>query len=236
MKIYYYFALALFFISCDDTSIKEQNNSTVTHFKIAKEKEELPFNSANPFDEAGTIHNEILTNYYSHYPLLTDTDSIINLFHAKAKEHSFFSSLTTSPILSNELNLLLSQPENMLEDFLQSSDLSEKAKISLSVYIEELLFYTYSSDNYAIIYDYITDYENTIATDSLYSSDEKAIILTITSITRHSVYMKKKRPKKNTDPDWDWLTTNIVGATAGTNGDTQKAIYTALVAGIIENR
>jgi hypothetical protein len=236
MKIYYYFALALFFISCDDTSIKEQNDSTVTHFKIAKEKEELPFNSANPFDEAGTIHNEILTNYYTHYPLLTDTDSIIDLFHWKAKEHSFFSSLTASPILSNELNLLLSQPENMLEDFLQNSNLSVKARTSLSHYIYELLLYAHSSDDYAVVYDYITNYEHTIVTDSLYSSDEKAIILTITSITRHSVYMKKKRPKKNTDLDWDWLTTNIVGATAGANGDTQKAIYTALVAGIIENR
>jgi hypothetical protein len=236
MKIYYYFALALFFISCDDTSIKEQNDSTVTHFKIAKEKEELPFNSANPFDEAGTIHNEILTNYYTHYPLLTDTDSIIDLFHWKAKEHSFFSSLTASPILPNELDMLLKEPDIVLQDFLESSDLSEKAKISLNGYIETLLDYADSSEDYAVIYDYITTYENTIETDALYSSDEKAVILTITSITRHSVYMKKKRPKKNTDLDWDWLTTNIIGATAGANGNTQKAIYTALVAGIIENK
>jgi hypothetical protein len=235
MKFYYfYFAMALFLISCD-SSMNEQD-STANHYKSSETKEELPFNSANPFDGAGTIHNELLTSYYAHYPLPTETDSIIALFYENAKAHSFFSTISSSPILPNELDMLLKEPDIVLQDFLESSDLSEKAKISLNGYIETLLDYADSSEDYAVIYDYITDYEHTIAADALYSSDEKAVILTITSITRHSVYMKKKRPKKNTDPDWNWLTTNIFGATAGANGDTQKAIYTAVVAGIIENK
>lgn len=235
MKFYYfYFAMALFFISCD-SSMNEQDN-TANYYKTSETKEELPFNSANPFDGAGAIHNELLTSYYNHYPQPTETDSIIALFYEKAKAHSFFSTMSSSPILPNELDMLLKQPNIVLHDFLQSSDLSERAKISLKDYIATLLNYSDSSDDYAVIYDYITDYEHTIATDSLYSTDEKAVILNITSITRHSVYMKKNRPKKNTDPDWNWLTTNIVGATAGANGDSQKAIYTALVAGIIENK
>lgn len=235
MKFYYfYFAMALFFISCD-SSMNEQD-STANHYKSSETKEELPFNSANPFDGAGTIHNELLTSYYAHYPLPTETDSIIALFYENAKAHSFFATISSSPILPNELDMLLKEPDIVLQDFLESSDLSEKAKISLNGYIETLLDYANSSEDYAVIYDYITTYENTIETDALYSSDEKAFILTITSITRHSVYMKKKRPKKNTDPDWNWLTTNIFGATAGANGDTQKAIYTAVVAGIIENK
>ncbi|PZV24001.1 MAG: hypothetical protein DCF12_17960 [Snowella sp.] len=235
MKFYYfYLAMALFLISCD-SSMNEQD-STANHYKTSETKEELPFNSANPFDGAGTIHNELLTSYYNHYPQPTETESIIALFYEKAKAHSFFSTMSSSPILPSELNMLLKQPNIALQDFLESSNLSEKAKTSLNIYIEALLDYADSSDDYAVIYDYITNYEHTIAADSLYSSIDKATILTITSITRHSVYMKKKRPKKNTDPDWNWLTTNIVGATAGANGDSQKAIYTALVAGIIENK
>jgi hypothetical protein len=235
MKIYYlYLVLVLVSISCD-TSIKE-NETALSFKKNSQKKYDLPFNLSNSFDSAGQIHNEILTSYYAHYPLPTETDSIINLFHAKATSHPFFSTVTGSLILPHEFEMILKHPDTVLQDFLQSSALSEKAKISLSIYIEELLLYADSSDDYATIYDYITNYENTINTNTLYSSSEKAIILTITSITRHSVYMKKKRPKKNTDPDWNWLTTNIVAATAGANGDTQKAIYTALISGIIENK
>lgn len=235
MKIYYlYLLLVLVCISCE-TSEKEIETS-LNPSTLNKEKYDSPFNPSNSFDNAGQIHNEILTSYYEHHPLPTETDSIIDLFHAKATLHPYFSIITSSLISPQELEMLLNHPDTAMQDFLQSSDLSEKAKISLSTYIEELLYYADSSDDYAVIYNYITTYENTIATDALYSWDEKSIILTITSITRHSIYMKKKRPKKNTDLDWDWLTTNIVGATAGANGDTQKAIYTALVAGIIENK
>ena len=235
MKIYYlYLLLVLVCISCD-TPVKENNNA-LSVAKISEKSYNSPINPSNPFDDAGKIHNEILTSYYAHSPLPTETDSIVALLHSKATLHPYFSTLTGSLILPQEFEKLLSQPDIALQDFLQSSDLSEKAKISLSHYIEELLFYTHSSDDYAVIYDYITGYEHTIAGETLYSSNEKAIILSITSITRHSVYLKKKRPKKNTDLDWDWLTTNIVGATAGANGNTQKAIYIALVAGIIENK
>lgn len=238
MKIYYlYFVLVLFTISCD--SPISEPETAITPNKISRETNDYPFNPSNSFDSAGQIHNEILTSYYEHNPLPTETDSIISLFHLKAMSHPFFSSpnsSVTTPILMSDLQPLLANPNDVLLQFLDSSTLSEKAKINLKYYIQELLLASETSEDYATIYDYIINYEAQVEANTDYTSNDKAIILTITSITRHSVYMKKKKPKKNTDPDWDWLTTNVIGASAGASGDVHKAIYTALIAGIIENR
>ena len=105
MKIYYlYLLLVLVCISCD-TPVKENNNA-LSVAKISEKSYNSPINPSNPFDDAGKIHNEILTSYYAHSPLPTETDSIVALLHSKATLHPYFSTLTGSLILPQEFEKL----------------------------------------------------------------------------------------------------------------------------------
>ena len=60
--------------------------------------------------------------------------------------------------------------------------------------------------------------------------------MTSTSILRFSAYRAKKKPKKNTDPDWLIWVTHVYGAEEGAEENEAKAIVTALVTGIVSNK
>lgn len=237
MKInYLYFIAISLFISCDSSELESAQNSSTMYRKTNYDP---PFNSSNTFDYAGQIHNEILSSYYEHALLPTSLDSIISLVSQITKNHPYFansSNLGLDTLSSVQVQFLLSSPKSTLTSFMDSSTLSETPKNSLKQFILGLLVYVETEESYDSIYAHITDYESSVISNVGYASYEKETILCVTSIVRHSIYMKKKKPKKNTDPDWDWLTTSIVGASARAYGDLSYAIVSSVVGGIIENK
>lgn len=54
-------------------------------------------------------------------------------------------------------------------------------------------------------------------------------------MARHSAYMARKKPKKNTDPDWTILVVNIVAAADGAENGMAKSVTEGLVGGITSN-
>ena len=237
MKInYLYFIAISFFISCDSSESDSLQSSSTAYRKTTSDP---PFNSFNTFDYAGQIHNEILSSYYDQTSLPTSIDSIISLVSQITKNHHYFinsSNLGLDSLSSVQVQFILSSPEDALKNFMDSSTLSETPKNSLNDFILGLLVYIETDVSYDLIYAHIRDYESSVFTNEYYTSAEKERILSVTSIVRHSIYMKKKKPKKNTDPDWDWLTTSIVGASARVSGDLSYAIASSIVGGIVENK
>lgn len=109
-------------------------------------------------------------------------------------------------------------------------------KVSLDSFVNSLLSLLDKEDNCDVFYDFVVNYEATIINNPLLTERDKRIILTTSSIARHTTYRAMKRPKKNTDPDWDLLIGNIMGGTDGAIYNRAEAITMALVTGIAQNQ
>lgn len=197
-----------------------------------------PYNDRNDFDLAGQIHNELLSIYYEHLPLPGTTAAIAERVEGIAGHNSAFMSLkpvTYSPVTGPGLDAML-DPSYGVSQAIGASRLTPVAKESLLGFVSTLIGYVAQDERFEVIYEFAISYEASVSVNPLLNEHDKEVILTTASIARHSAHFRKKRPKKNTDPDWDWLTANIIGGTEGANYGTAEAITYALAGGIAENR
>ena len=112
---------------------------------------------------------------------------------------------------------------------------TEVAKNSLSNFITTVLSLCETEDDYGVIYDYIVAYEATVLKSTSFTERDKQVVLTTTSVARHAAYYRKKRPKKNKDPEWDLMVGNIIAATDGASTGIQESVMRALIVGIAQN-
>ena len=230
----------LLLLSCSsnesETIDSHSGGSTVL---AQRHKDTMPFNTANAYDSAGQLHNELLSSYYENSSLPSSISGIIALTESTGSNNSSFNALKTSSYDAadaNRISYLLGHPATNIQNVLQASELGATAKSSLNGFITTVLDYVADEERPEVLYDFIIDYEDSVLDHPQMSAKEKEIILITTSIARHSAHFRKKRPKKNTDPDWDWLTLNIIGAVEGAGEGKAQAISTALACGIVENR
>src|SRR5690606_9318290 len=121
---------------------------------------------------------------------------------------------------------ILDSPYVYLPDIMDSSDLTNNAKIQFTDFIDDLLLI--SDEEYEDIYEFIVLYEASVFSDVGYTHNDKRIILTVTAIIRYSFYYGKGRK----DKDWETSVGNIVAGTKGALEDSISAIRMALVAGL----
>lgn len=113
--------------------------------------------------------------------------------------------------------------------------MSAAAKSSLTDFVNSFIVLFDNEYNCEVLYQAVVDYETIVLKDSLLTAKDKRIILTTTSIARHSAYLARKKPKKNTDPDWTILVVNIVAAADGAEYGLAESVTEGLVAGIASN-
>jgi len=92
-----------------------------------------------------------------------------------------------------------------------------------------------TEDDYEVIYNYIVAYETIVLKSTSFTESDKRVALITTSVARHSAYYRKKRPKKNKDPEWDLMVGNIIAATDGAATGIQESVMRALIVGIAQN-
>lgn len=229
---------ALFFISCESISTEETTSerSTLTN-KISPESP--PSNSLNSFDYVGQVHDSLLHSYYADSLVFSSIDSIIQRVNLKASYHPFFTNFPSTDytfIPVSRISFISSNSSVAFDSIVTGLSISTQAKIEFRSFVSIVLDRVGQNEDPADIHNFIVNYESNLQQSNHYTSNEKAYLLMVTSILRHSVHTKGKRPKKNTDPDWDWLTANIAGALDGAQYGGEQAILSALKAGIIENR
>ncbi|MVO08024.1 hypothetical protein GOQ30_02440 [Flavobacterium sp. TP390] len=238
MKNYFILVVyAFLFISCESTESEEVSTET-SHFSRMS-SEVSPVNSSNAYEFVGQAYEDVLYSYYTDSFLPKTSDSIIKKVNSKASNHVFFDALLLADydlIPESKINYLVSDSNAALDTIVSHLSLPSKDKDNFREFISNVLSKVDNETNYVDIYNYVVEYESTVQKSSQLSASEKAYLLTVTSIIRHSVYAKKKRPKKNTDLDWYWLTANFTGAVEGAQYGNTHAILTALKAGIIENK
>lgn len=233
-------ALMAFFTSCTiDADMPTSHDQQHYDGVYSRFGDTLPQNSDNKYDIAGRIHNELLNVYYGGSKLPTTASSIATLVDSLANLNSDFVSIKGSgyvPVPVFRIEYLLTNRDSSVTRVLNSSRLSSYAKNNFKPFLGDLEDLIENENNYEVIYAFITGFEADVMSDTVLTAHDQEVILTTTSIARFTVHMKRKKPKKNEDPDWYWLIANIVAGTDGADTGTAEAISRAVVTGIVDNK
>lgn len=228
---------ALLFVSCETT--ESELTSSETNNLSKKSQDLLPLNLTNTYDFVGQAHYDISTSYFADSNLPKTIDSIVSQVNLKASIHPFFDDFLSADynlVPQSRISYLVSASHSAFDSIVDDLPLNATAKNDFRLFVETVLSKVDNDEDYIDIHNYVVHYESTIQDSGQLSASEKEYLLTVTSIIRHSVYAKKKRPKKNTDLDWYWLSAKFTGAVEGAQYGKSHAILTALKAGIIENK
>lgn len=242
MKNFYcYLALLGLLLSCttDDTFVANTAPSLreVWHpisYRIGT-NDTLPANPANPYDLAGVLHLSLLSDYAATLQKPSDLAALQSLIATIANNNPDYQSIAPVvpvPISSLRLSELASGEYLFLSEILMTPTMSALGKTRLDSFAHALLEQYEDEAAYSVLHNLIVLYESEVLRDSTLTAADKRILLTTSSIARFSAYAARKRPKKNTDPDWDLLIANLAGAGEGASHDTGTAVLMALTAGI----
>lgn len=186
-----------------------------------------PGNPANPFDQAGTIHNEILEALET-----TDFNSqsiadVAVLIDSVSTANPGLASSSNSPALSTKLAEItwIVNTDNAINGVLATSTLGASARTSLMEFVDSLLLS--ADDPYEDIHPMIVSYEADVLANNAFTSNDKRIILTTTSVVRYSVHERKRK-----DKDWETSVTNIAATVSGAEHDLCLGLKMALTVGI----
>lgn len=223
-------------LSCS-SDIETTNSENLTTFS-AKRIISLPENALNSYDEAGLLYNELFDTYYTNGNLGGTVSQIVNQVQSIADANANFNSIKGSfyhNVSSTRVQYLLEHPTTCVNDVIAASSMSTVGKSSLANFVNFFIVFLGTESDCDVIYQKVVAYESAVLLNSLLTETDKRIILTTTSITRHSAYRARKKPKKNTDPDWDIFIGNIIASTEGAEYGSAEAATMALVTGIAQN-
>ena len=236
-KLYSCLLILTFFTSCtnDSSTLQEDYTNTVANRAI---NEELPLNSDNPYDIVGQLHDELFETYYASGNLPSDVSGIINRVESIANSNSTFITVKEAnypAVTPSRVQYILDHKNTCVADIISNSSMTAAAKLSLTDFINSLIELFPTELNGDVLSDFVIKYENAVIANPEFTTNDKRIMLITTSIARHSTYMARKKPKKNTDPDWIIFVGNIIAGTEGAEDGSAKAVTMALVTGIAEN-
>jgi hypothetical protein len=232
MKNFLISMLAVLAVSCTNDYAGEDS---ISNFKkkdaTSKKNAGLnPENTANAYDIAGKIHNEILDVYLSG----NFSDHTINAVSSKIDSISFLNrDLQNLPSHYSanfqQIQEMVDSPEMQLEQIIANSSMSTASKNCLSEFMSSALLW--QNSHYDAAYESIISFEAAAANNQQFTAEEKRIILTTSSITRYSLYYASKRK----DKDWETSVGNRVGAVQGALSNSATAVTRALLVGILSS-
>lgn len=198
-----------------------------------------PENGSNIYDEAGLLHNALFEAYYDGTVKDTSLLAIVEQVNRLANENSKFVGLSPFAYEFDDLNKMrgiLDNPLLVRSHAVNASIQNSEVASDFLTFLNTIETLCNVENDYDLIYAEIRSYESSILTDPRVNAHDMEIILTTTSIIRYSTCKRKKRPKKNTDPEWDLLIANMTGAVSGSTESMQDAVVLSLVAGIAANK
>lgn len=223
-------------VSCSPDN-ETTNSGNLTTF-AAKRIISLPENEVNPYDEAGLLYNELFDTYYTNGNLGGTVSQIATQVQTIADANTSFNSIKDFPyhnVSSTRVQYLLEHPTTCVSDVISVSSMSAVGKSSLANFINFFIVFLGTESDCDVIYQKVVAYENEVLLNTALTETDKQIIFTTTSVIRHSAYRARKKPKKNTDPDWDIFIGNIIASTEGAEYGSAEAATMALVTGIAQN-
>lgn len=191
--------LLCFLISCSaDSDLKksEINNSTSVKSKTSLLS---PENKANLFDSKGKEYYDALTFYQEQNQFPNSITEITDQIRFVSSQFGKGGVTSKSVISFNDtiVESIMSDPDNSMIQIVQGSLLGLAAKASLINFLQGLI--AQRQLEFGITCNYIVAYEDTILESNSMIEDDKETILTITSISRYSLYSESERK----DRDWE---------------------------------
>lgn len=237
MKTILLFFTVVFLTSCETELTPEISSDT--ELEVIYRKAITPVNNNNPYDASGQVFDAIFDLYYlSGDSLPKGTENICSRIEYLASGNALFQINKTfnyQPIQQINVDDLLTNTDSILHKVTAELLISPQARDSIKSFVGKAIFHNSIQDNYADFHTYIINYEDEVIKNIQYSAAEKQIILTVSSIMRYSAFRAKKKPKKNTDPEWDLLIGHVSGAVRGAPHSVNQAATLALATAIAEN-
>jgi hypothetical protein len=220
------FFVALLCSCSSEDSLDISNHSTQESSATSRFSAFSPDNKLNPNDYAGESYRSLLSDYQSgnYSPeSLAEVGAVVDALRGTPTLTVMSLDATTDAFLSN----IIQSPEATFVTILQQSGLSQDAKNILSDFVEG--FDALEAKPFDEIYSDIVSLESTISGLNSLTANDRTVLLTVTSITRHSFSNKCCE-----DTDWKTSVGNIVAATAGALVNSDLAVRYALITRIAE--
>lgn len=209
----------------DDSIIADFSKEALSYpqYPHVNNRGDLPYNTNNPYDSVGILHTYVLDAFLTTYNAFTTIKDVQMNIHGIMHEFDL-----TEPLSFSEQEYLeiINTPETVWNNLLTTSVFSEVAKDNLKAFREIMM--GWENKTWSLVYTDLLFYENDVLQNSSLSQDEKRMILTLTSIVRHSIHYKKGRD----DKDWDISVGNFSGALKGAMANTDSALALALIVGL----
>jgi hypothetical protein len=196
-----------------------------------------PENSANAFDGAGQLHNDISEAFLAGGYSTASIQGTITTCESLASSNVDYMALK-EPYTSPDplrLDYIINNEASSMADIIANSPMTSTAKTSLTTFINTVMSYQAQQKEYDLLYQYIITYETAILADSSLTATDRKIILTTSSISRYAFYFASKHKQKPRDRDWDISIGNIVAGTEGAHEGMSKAIIMSAAVGLTHN-
>ncbi|WP_432671727.1 hypothetical protein [Flavobacterium sp. SM2513] len=196
-------------------------------------------NSNNPYDYCGQLFLELHQAYFVGVRDSLALDALVLAVERVSEESAGFTAIKPRVYqapLPERVRYFVTSKDSCLTTVLDGSGLSEAAASSFNAFVLEYLSLCASSADYPSIYSFVYHYEATVLGDLRFNAFDQKVLLISSSVARYSAAAKKKRPKKNTDPAWEFLICGIYGSLEGAASSPAEAVTLALAAAIAENQ
>lgn len=188
-------------------------NKEVLYYN-SKKADVMPTNTENPYDSDGRMYYELFKNHNASDGLQDASSSVSSLVASVAYTKTSFNKMQkkeNNSVAVAEGISVNSDSTVSFSDIIGNSNMTATAKLSLIDFIHSFLFLFKQDSRYAILYDFVIQYERSILTDPILTETDKQIILTTTSFARHSAYETRTESTAIIDPDWRKLVTHLIG-------------------------
>jgi len=216
--------------SCSTDSDVDQAVASKNYDSASTSQSVLPENLANKMDLTGKLYFEQLHQYSQRNQLPKSVGELSEEISIISKSIGNISLSDNSVIHFTDeiIESILLDPDNIMIAMVTNSTLSQNVKDSLINFLQTLN--NQRALDFKFNYDFIVDYENEIIADSTIVEDEKDTLLTVTSISRYSLYSEVKRR----DRDWETsVGSKIKSKTRFSNGEMAIVLIIALLPQII---
>lgn len=217
-------------ISCTNDFMPESESKRIDLLKPSSSKPNLLNPSTAEPDSLNIQIDTLLAQFYDQSNF--DSASIISINQAIHPDGN-----TTVVLVTGNINLSNSSidqirnvvNQSQLELSVQNSSMTLTAKNSLSTFIENIM--QFNDGDYQSILKYIELYQSIVNANNYFTSEDKSVILRISSIASSSLFYERKRR----DKDWETAVANKDEDFLPTDDITFKAVRMALLVGTIQS-
>lgn len=212
--------ISCIFLSCsqDTDELTTQNGGNTARKKALLAAERGPENSLNPYDKAGEANNALLDGYVNAHYTGGSIGNVGDFVITLAADNAYLVSTKSIPLVPTaEIATLIATSPADYHLAIANLGMSSDASLSFSGFLTDLI--VQQNNDYSALYNFIYNYEASVMAATTFTVNDKTILLTATSITRYSIYRKKRK-----DRDWDTSVANVLAAASGARENTISAV------------